>query len=147
WWLHNTAAREVNNWTGVCVGGVVGAAIYLESDPARLAEIIARGGRSLDDYLVTFDEDGGSSEGPGYWDYGFGYYTVLAHLVETRTDGRVSFFDEPRVPQIARYPLRTILSPGLYVNFSDCDRRVALAAPHLAFLPRRLDVPALMALA
>ncbi|HEV8637386.1 MAG TPA: heparinase II/III family protein [Chloroflexota bacterium] len=147
WWLHNTSARTVNNWTAVCVGGVVGAALYLEADHARLAEIVARGARSLDDYLATFDEDGGSSEGPGYWAYGFGYYTVLAHLVESRTDGRVDFFDEERVRQIARYPLRTILSPGRYVNFSDCDRRIALSAPHLAGLAGRLDVPALMALA
>ena len=147
WWLNNTVARGVNNWTGVCVGGVLGAATYLEPDPARLAELIARGARSLDDYLDTFDQDGGSSEGPGYWDYGFGYYTLVAHLVENRTAGRVSFFDEPGVPQIARFPLRTILSPGLYVNFSDCDRRVALTGPLLAFLSRRLDIPELMALA
>ncbi|HEY3080978.1 MAG TPA: heparinase II/III family protein, partial [Chloroflexota bacterium] len=147
WWLHNTGVRTVNNWTAVCVGGVVGAALYLEPDPARLAEIVARGARSLDDYLATFDEDGGSSEGPGYWSYGFGYYTVVAHLVENRTDGRVDFFAPDRVRQIARYPLRTILSPGLYVNFSDCDRRVGLSAPHLAYLARRLDAPDVMALA
>lgn len=147
WWLYNTEVRSVNNWTGVCVGGVVGAATYLESDLARLAEIITRGARSLDDYLATFDPDGGSSEGPGYWSYGFGYYTVVAHLVENRTDGAVSFLDDDQVRQIAQYPLRTILSPGTYVNFSDCDRRVSFSAPHLAYLARRLDIPQLMALA
>lgn len=147
WWLYNTEKRTVNNWTAVCVGGVVGAATYLESDPARLAELIARGARSLDDYLATFDEDGGSSEGPGYWSYGFGYFTVLAHLVENRTGGRVRFLDGEEIRSIARYPLRTALSPGLYANFSDCDRYVRLASPHLAFLARRLDLPELVPLA
>ena len=147
WWLYNTEVRRVNNWTAVCVGGVVGAATYLEDNPARLAEIITRGARSLDDYLATFDEDGGSSEGPGYWSYGFGYYTLVAHLVEHRTGGRVSFLDEEQIGQIARYPLRTILSPGTYVNFSDCDRHITFSAPHLAYLSRRLDIPELMALA
>lgn len=147
WWMYNTELRGVNNWTAVCVGGVVGAAIYLEDDPARLAEIFTRGLRSLDDYLATFDEDGGSSEGPGYWSYGFGYYTIVAHLVETRTGGRVDLFAGDRLRQIARYPLRTILSPGVYVNFSDCDRRVNLSSTHLAFLARRFDIPELMALA
>jgi hypothetical protein len=151
WWLYNTEVRALNNWTGVCVGGVVGAATYLVDDPERLAEIIARGAGSLSEYLDTFDADGGSSEGPGYWDYGFGYFTIVAHLVESRTGNRVSFFAGEgigdRVKEIARYPLKTILGPGLYVNFSDCDRHVGLTGPHLAFLSRRYDVPALMALA
>ncbi len=147
WWLHNTHLRNVNNWTAFCNGGVVGAAIYLESDMARLAEIIARAARSLDDYLDTFDPDGGSSEGPGYWSYGFGYYTILAHLVEHRTGGMVDFLAGERIRRIAQYPLRTVLSPGVYVNFSDCNRRVRLIAPHLAYLARRLDLPDLMRLA
>lgn len=147
WWLHNTLVRRVNNWTAVCNGGIVGAAIYLETDIARLAEIIARAARSLDDYLDTFDPDGGSSEGPGYWSYGFGYYTILAHLVEHRTEGQISFFEGEFIRKIAQYPLRTVLSPGRYVNFSDCDIHVRLLAPHLAFLARRLDLPDLMRLA
>ena len=147
WWLYNTARRDVNNWNAVCNGGVVGAAIYLEKSPARLAAMIAKAARSLDDYLATFDEDGGSSEGPGYWSYGFGYYTVLAHLVESRTDGQVSFLDEEAIGQIARYPLRTVLSPGRYVNFSDCSRNVHFCRAHLAYLGRRLGIPELEGLA
>lgn len=146
-WMHNTTRRTVNNWTAVCVGGVVGAATYLEHDPARLAELIARGARSLDDYLATFDQDGGSSEGPGYWTFGFGYFTVVSHLVEQRTGGKVRFLDEDLVQSIARYPLRTLLSPGVYTNFSDCDRDVHLLPPHLAYLAGRLGIPELNAIA
>ncbi len=147
WWLYNTQARRVNNWTAVCNAGVVGAAVYLESDPARLAEMIAKCARSMDDYLETFDPDGGSSEGPGYWSYGFGYYTVLAHLIAERTGGTIMFLDGELFRKTARYPLATVLSRGLYVNFSDCDRRVGFSAPHLAYLSRALDVPELMPLA
>ena len=127
WWLHNTAQRSVNNWTAVCVGGVVGTATNLEADPARLAEIIARGARSLTDYLETFDEDGRSSEGPSYWSYGFGYFTMLADLVARRTGGLVQFLDggpdggqRDFLRRIAAYPLRTSLSRGYQVTFSDC---------------------------
>jgi len=147
WWLYTSHRRGVNNWTAVCNAGVVGAALLLEPDPARLAEIVARGARSLDDYLATFDEDGGSTEGPGYWTYGFGYYTVLAHLIEQRTEGRVTFLDEPRIRDIARFPLRVMLSPGASVNFSDSDERRGFITPHLTFLARRLDLPDLMRLA
>ncbi len=147
WWLYNTSRRQVNNWTAVCNAGVVGAALYLEQDMGRLAEIIARAARSLDDYLATFDVDGGSSEGPGYWGYGFGYYTVLAHLIEQRTDGHLNFLAGERMRKIAAYPLHTILSPGTYVNFSDCDANITYSRAHLAFLARRLDLPDLAGLA
>jgi hypothetical protein len=147
WWLYNTHRRTVNNWTAVCNAGVAGAALYLEADLGRLAEVIARAARSLDDYLDTFDADGGSTEGPGYWTYGFGNYTLIAHLVEQRTDGQVSFLEEERICDIAQFPLRTMLSPGTYVNFSDCDPQVTLNAAQLTYLARRLDLPVLEQLA
>lgn len=147
WWLFRSESREMNNWNAVCNAGVAGAAIYLEPDPARLAEILARTARSLDDYLATFDPDGGSSEGPGYWTYGFGHYVVLAHLVEQRTAGQMPFLGGEQIPQIARYPLRTVLSPGRPVNFSDCDRDVSFNPALLHFLSQRLDIPDLSLLA
>lgn len=153
WWMYNSQEHPVNNWTAVCTAGVAGAALYLEPDPARLAEILARAARSLDDYLATFDGDGGSSEGPGYWEYGFGYYTILAHLVEQRTGGAVNFLPGERLGQIAAYPLRTLLSRGplrghqAMVNFSDCDADVAFSRSHLAWLAQRMDLPELTGMA
>ena len=146
-WLHSSQQRSVNNWNAICNGGVVGAAIYMEPNPARLAEIIARAARSLDDYLASFDEDGGSSEGPGYWDFGFGYYTVLAQLLEQRTEGRINFLMGDLIRKIATYPLRTRLSPNRHLNFSDCQTRVHYSYALLAFLAGRLDLPDLAALA
>jgi len=147
WWMYNTQFRTVNNWTAVCTGGVVGAALYLEPDKARLAEIICRGARSLHDYLDTFDEDGGSSEGPGYWGYGFGHYVLLAQLVEAATGGTVSLLEGERIRKIAQFPLRTMLTPGAFANFSDCDAEVHYPTSLLVYLAQRLDLPGLMQLA
>jgi hypothetical protein len=147
WWLHQSHLRTVNNWTAVCNGGVTGAALYLESDLSRLAEIIARCARSLDDYLATFDADGGSTEGPGYWSYGFGYFTLIAHLVEQRTQGAINFFEGEPLLKIVQYPLRVMLSPGHYVNFSDADRLFQFVPAHLEFLARRFALPNLSRLA
>ncbi len=146
WWMYNTAARREQldrrlrrrrGRRGDLPGGRPRAAGGDHRARAALARRLPRHlrrGRRIE-------------RGPGYWSYGFGYYTIVAHLVETRTGGRVDFFAGERLRQIARYPLRTILSPGVYVNFSDCDRRVNLSSTHLAFLARRFDIPELMALA
>jgi len=144
-WLFAAPDRTANNWTAVCSGGIGAAAIHLEPDPARLAEILARVVWSMDDYLASFGPDGGSSEGPGYWSYGFGYYVMFAHLVEHRTDGDINLLDdEPereRIRGIAQDPLRTVLSPGRWVNFSDCVPDVAPIPALVHFLAQRLDIP------
>jgi hypothetical protein len=149
WWMYNVSTRlyTVGNWNAVCNAGVTGAALYLEPDPARLAAILARALRSLEDYLASFGADGGTSEGPGYWTYGFGFYTLLAHLVEARTEGRVSLLEGELVRRIAQYSLRMQLSPGRYPAFADCDPGATVNPTPLVYLARRLDLPALEALA
>jgi len=143
WWLHTTPQRQVNNWTAVCVGGVLGAACYLESDLDRLAEIITRGLHSLADYLETFDSQGGSSEGPDYWSYGFGNYVVLAHLLKARTGGAIDLLAEPMVREIAQFPLRTVLTQGLWASFSDSDSNPQFHPGLLSHLAKQLDLPGL----
>lgn len=143
WWLHTTPAKQVNNWTAVCVAGVVGAACYFETDLDRLAEIITRGLHSLADYLETFDSQGGSSEGPDYWSYGFGNYVVLAHLLKERTGGQIDLLDLPMVREIAQFPVRTVLTQGVWASFSDSDSNPNFHPGLLSYLAKDLDLPAL----
>ena len=143
WWLHTTPEKQVNNWTAVCVAGVVGAACYLETDLDRLAEIITRGLHSLADYLETFDSQGGSSEGPDYWSYGFGNYVVLAQLLHARSGGAIDLLADPRIREIAQFPLRTVLAPGLWVSFSDSDSNPTFHPGLLTHLAERLELPEL----
>ena len=147
WWLYNQRTRQVNNWTAVCDAGVMASALYLEDDPARLADILAKGISSLEDYLTTFDADGGSTEGPGYWSYGFGHYVLIAQLLEQQTDGKVSLMAGEFIRKIAAFPLRTMLSPGIYANFSDAPRYATFHSAMLTYLGRRLELPELLNLA
>lgn len=146
-WLHSHAERRANNWTAVCTAGVLGAALLVGTDKQQLALMTARALRSLDDYLAGFDADGGSSEGPGYWDFGFGYYVVLAHLLDHHSGGQIDLLQGRRIDAIARFPLRTRLSPRHQLNFSDCREKNDYTAALLAQLAKRLRIPALGALA
>ena len=143
WWLHTTPAKQVNNWTAVCVAGVVGAACYLETDLDRLAEIVTRGLHSLADYLETFDRQGGSSEGPDYWSYGFGNYVVLGQLLAARSGGQIDLLEDPLVREIAQFPLRTMLTQGLWASFSDSDSAPQFHPGLLSHLAEQLKLPAL----
>lgn len=146
WWLHTTPEKQVNNWTAVCVAGAVGAALYLETDTGRLAEIVTRGIHSLADYLETFDGEGGSSEGPDYWTYGFGNYAVLAHLLFERSGGAIDLLAGDDLRTIAQFPVRTMLAPGTWVSFSDSDSNPSFHPGLLTLLAQHMDLPDLLGL-
>jgi len=146
WWLNATPDRPVNNWTAVCVAGAVGAALYLERDAGRLAEIVTRGLHSLADYLETFDREGGSSEGPDYWTYGFGNYVVLAHLLHVRSGGQIDLLEGDFIRSVAEFPLKTMLGPGVWVSFSDSDHNPSFHPGLLTHLAKALDLPGLTGL-
>ena len=146
WWLYNTHTRHLNNWTAVCNGNVVMTALYLESDLARLAEIIARAARSLDDYLDTYDVEGGSSEGPGPWIFGFSNYTIMAQLLAQRSNGRLDFMAGDFIRNIAQFPLRTVMGPGHWVNFADTETHTTFPGAFLIYAAKRLDLPELVTL-
>jgi len=145
WWLGN-GSRQLNNWTAVCVGATAGAALYLEPDLNRLSAVIAKALAALQRYLQTFGADGASNEGVGYWEFGFGYFVLFAHLLAERTGGRIDLLDNPHARQIAAFPAQVELSPGSFVAFSDTGlaRRPQPALLH--FLARRYSLPQLVAL-
>ena len=117
WWLH----PPVGNWCAVCNAGVVCAALYLLDDPERVAGMVVRAADSLEGYVDSFDADGCSSEGIGYWNFGFGHYVALAAHLETATGGECSLLSPPVVAEAARFPLRIELGPGRYLPFSDTE--------------------------
>jgi hypothetical protein len=142
WWLSGPSAGT--NWTAICNAGVLGAAAYLVDDVDRLACMLEQGFGSLELYLASFDPHGGTSEGPNYWAYGFGSFTALAHVLDWRTGGQLRMLSDSRIREIARYPLRTVLSPGRHVTFSDSRPTVRIEPALLTFLGQQLGIPELV---
>lgn len=147
WWWLGFHRDKVNNWTAVCNCGVVGAAILVMEDTAKLAKMIEKCLRSMNRFLECFDPDGGCDEGPGYWGYGVSNHIWLSYLLEMRTDGKISLMNTPEMPKIAMFPQRTTLSDHNVVNFSDCSPRVGFAPSLMFYLGERLDVPQISAFA
>lgn len=146
-WLYNTPDRRVSNWGAVCAFGAVGAACYLERDEDRLATLLCKAARSMEDYLENFDPDGGTSEGVAYWSFGFGSFCQLADLVQRRTGQQWSWFEAPVVRKVAAFPLRARLGDGAWVTFSDVDAGATFSGWLLHDLATRLHIPALRELA
>lgn len=134
-----------DNWNGVCSGAIGGAFLYLERDPTRLARAIALVLESLETYLATaFEDDGGSTEGVGYWRYGLINVVVFAEMLRARTDGEIDVLSTPRMRQIAAFPWKMLLPNGRFVSFSDCPVNVPMSPGIVARLAARTGEPSLL---
>jgi len=142
WWFKGEL-----NWNGVCNGAIGLAFMRLEKDPQTLAEALEMVLEGFEAYIAHgFEPDGGSIEGPGYWNYGLMYYVTLAELLRDRTAGEIDLLAIPRMKDIAQYPLLTALSKGVYVNFGDAKESLALEPGIVTRIADRTDTPALKGL-
>jgi len=132
------------NWNAVCHQGVLGAALAVERDTGILAAMLELAGRYLRIFVSGFGEDGSTSEGPGYWSYGFGRYAELNEQLETATGGALSLFGESgHIRRIAMFAPALVFSKNHLVNFSDGGHDGTLPAPLLGYLGKRLKFPIL----
>lgn len=138
--------KATNNWNAVCHQGVIGAALAIEEDTALLARMLLLAKKYLPLFLRGFGSDGACSEGPGYWQYGFGWFCLLNEQLETRTAGQLSLIEgDPHVREIALFGPRVTLTNFHFVNFSDSPRTGALSPSLLTYLGNRLKDENLLA--
>ena len=131
--------RGHNNWNAVCHQGVIGAALAVDEDERRVAKMLVLCREGLPVYLSGFGADGSTSEGPGYWDYGFGWFTILNEQLEARTGGRLSLFEgDERICLIAKFGPSVSLPFHHFVNFADSGASGILRPANLAYLGERL---------
>lgn len=134
-WMHAS-----HNWNAVCHQGILGAALATETDAGLLADLFLKARTLLPHFLGGYGNDGACSEGPTYWDYGFGWFTILNEQLETRTGGELSLFaGNAKIREIAGYGPAMSLLKGHLVNFADCDPKCSLRPATLAYLGLALN--------
>lgn len=122
---------DKGNWSSVCSGSIGAAAIYSIDDVDQLAIIIHRVLKSMEFYLLSFDEDGITNEGISYWCYGFGFYVYFAQLLCERTSGKINLMDDAQIRTIALYPTIMQFPCGQVISYSDCGSGYTELSPGL----------------
>jgi hypothetical protein len=135
--------RGHSNWNGVCNGSVGNTFLLLEGDTERLALALATVLEGLEVFLDTaFEEDGGSTEGVGYWQYGLMNVIAFSEMLRQRTQGKIDILSTTEtLRKIALYPLRVMLSPGRFFNISDSEERSSFHPGIVTRLAERTEQP------
>lgn len=133
-----------SNWASVCSGFVGCAAIYMIEDENELCLLLQKVMGCMESYIQDFDSSGVTTEGLGYWNYGFCAFTYFSELLRERTAGMLSLLEtDDKIRRIAMFPPHIILSSGKVVNFADCAETGGIARSLAARVKQRLGVEGL----
>jgi len=117
WWR-----RCEMNWNHVCNGNIMRLALLTVDDPARRAALVHRLVLDMQLALDGFTADGGCTEGPSYWSYGFGHFVKAAYALHAWTGGAVNLMTaDSKIGRICRYPLAAWIEGDRRATFADAD--------------------------
>lgn len=136
------------NWTAVIVGYIVYAALIVEDDPHKQAQIIARAEEEMREHLNTFGKDGYIASGIRYWNYGFRNFVLIAERLLHATGSNINLYDNQTAPLAAMFPFQYKLKDDnkdadfmVFPNFADNSNPNTKEEKTLNLLAHRVDIP------
>lgn len=123
WWMGD-GDEPMNNWTAWCTQNVLLAAFTRPFVQETGARIVRQAAASLDAFLKDYGEDGACEEGVLYYRHaGLCLFNALQVLDTVAPDAFTSVWREPKLRNVAEYPLRVHVAGDWYFNFADCPAR------------------------
>ena len=109
-----------NNWTAVCHGGLVIAAVAIaERAPELAQQVIDRALKHMPRYAKLYEPAGAYPEGPDYWAYGTTFYILMADTLRTSLGTSCDLERATGFLQTADYTLEMTAPSGRLYNFAD----------------------------
>lgn len=112
WW-----EEDDNNWTSVCSASV--GATYLLAFPERFNIIEKRVNACMEQYLNGLREDGTTTEGVLYWDYGFSFFCLYCDVYREIIGKDYALKSSSKVKKTISFINNAIFEGGLCIPFAD----------------------------
>ena len=137
WWVDNLA-----NWNQVCNSGLgLGALAIGDEAPKEAGEVLHSILWSLPPSLRQLGPDGGTSEGPSYWEYGVSYATILMAALRSAIGEDFGLSHSAGFERTGFFPIYMSGPTGRAFNFSDGSDDLA-GIPGLFWLVEQFHQPA-----
>lgn len=136
-----------NNWTPWCSSNVLCAAMHTFDDNERLASLTLKLMTAVEKWIGVYGDDGGCDEGPNYWGVAAGSLLMFLDHLHSRTEGKVSIYDEQKVKAMGEYIATVQLAGPWFVNFADGSARLHPSPPVVYRYGERVGSDSMKALA
>ena len=129
WWMgEKFGGRLPNNWNPWICSNWLNAALLLEKDNARRAEMVYKITDVLDQFVNPYPNDGGCDEGPSYWGAAAAsLFDNLAMLNDASNGAFDYIFENEKIKNMGRYIYRAQISEDYFLNFADADPKPGMA--------------------
>lgn len=121
WRKDPTHHGRVNNWNPWINANVLVTAALTAEDPALRARVIHKTLESFDNFMIPYPSDGGSDEGPEYWELAAGSVIDYLETLKSVTAGRIDVMSRPILYKMGSYIYKTHISGSYFFNYGDAD--------------------------
>jgi hypothetical protein len=132
-WMGFQTEGRPNNWNPWINSNWLACVLFVERDPQRRLDAVAKIMRCVDRFIDPYPADGGCDEGPGYWMRAAGSLYDLLEQFDQATSHQVNVFDQPLIQAMGRFIYRVHIDGDYYINFADAT---AILKPESALIYR-----------
>ncbi|MDR0698161.1 MAG: heparinase II/III-family protein [Tannerella sp.] len=130
WWMSKEPTGEPpNNWNPWICSNWITCVLLLEKDEEQRAKMTARVLQVLDEFVNPYPDDGGCSEGPGYWVAACGALYDNIVLLDLASNNAFRYvFENEKFRNMCSFVYRMQISEEYAVNFADAGPRLGIAS-------------------
>lgn len=133
-WTWQGYFRGVNNWNPWILSNVLNVFLLTEKNEARKADAINKMIHEINAIYKQYPADGGCDEGPSYWMVSGASLFDFIDLLYLSTNGKINFFEDEKIRNIAEYILKAYIGNYFFVNFADGPAKMKVASPFSVYM-------------
>ncbi len=111
--------HKINNWNPWILSNIIPACLIVIKDEDLRLEFMSRALEKLDIYLNYTAKDGGSDEGPGYWNVGGGTCLDVLEIIRDATGGYVDLLKTDFARNVSEYIAHANMGENRHADFGD----------------------------
>ena len=113
-WMNGT-----NNWNPWIHSNILTVFLMTKMEKERFYEGIEKMFSGINAIYNFYNFDGGCDEGINYWAVAGGTIFEFLEQLYRATNGKINFFGDEKIKNIADYPYKTYIGKNFFVNFAD----------------------------
>lgn len=141
WWqgFELEGIHTINNWNPWCNYHSLLAAVLIGEDTEIIQSMVTKSLLSVERYINYVPEDGGCEEGATYWGHAAGFLFDYLDLVWSISGGKIDFFKEKKIGDIASFIQKVHINKDFYINFADGKTKNTINAEQLYRFAKRIQ--------
>ncbi len=132
-WMCRMGDWLIDNWNPWIISNLLTVFLLFVKNPLSLTNGIKKMLYEIEGIYNTYPLDGGCDEGSTYWGVSAGAMFEFCEQMYLATGGKMNFFTDEIIQNIAKYEYRAYIGNGYFVNFADGTNKLTLNVNYIMY--------------